>query len=105
MSPSSAMEEGNAPVTNLVNRGWVHRGTAQGDGRAVLLLLTAAGTTSAARQADVAERGASVMPFDRIHGTACRPPPAAPAAPHTGPPRYEVRLRRRAAASTWASPG
>ncbi|MFG1918918.1 MarR family winged helix-turn-helix transcriptional regulator [Micromonospora sp. NPDC048898] len=39
-------------VTNLVNRGWVHRETADNDGRGVVLLLTDAGTTAAARQAD-----------------------------------------------------
>ncbi|MEU8327821.1 MarR family winged helix-turn-helix transcriptional regulator [Micromonospora sp. NPDC048839] len=39
-------------VTNLVNRGWVHRETADNDGRGVVLLLTEAGITAAARQAD-----------------------------------------------------
>jgi DNA-binding MarR family transcriptional regulator len=39
-------------VANLVNRGWVHRETADSDGRGVLLVLTDAGTTAAARQAD-----------------------------------------------------
>ncbi|MEU7613893.1 MarR family winged helix-turn-helix transcriptional regulator [Micromonospora sp. NPDC049204] len=39
-------------VTNLVNRGWVHRETADNDGRGVVLLLTEAGTTAAAQQAD-----------------------------------------------------
>ncbi|MEU8285417.1 MarR family winged helix-turn-helix transcriptional regulator [Micromonospora sp. NPDC048905] len=39
-------------VTNLVNRGWVRRETADSDGRGVVLLLTEAGITAAARQAD-----------------------------------------------------
>jgi DNA-binding MarR family transcriptional regulator len=39
-------------VTNLAGRGWVHRETADGDGRGVLLVLTDAGATAAARQAD-----------------------------------------------------
>ncbi|MGC5309872.1 MarR family winged helix-turn-helix transcriptional regulator [Micromonospora zamorensis] len=43
-------------VTNLVNRGWVHRETADNDGRGVVLLLTEAGTTAAARQADARRR-------------------------------------------------
>ncbi|MBQ0977180.1 MarR family winged helix-turn-helix transcriptional regulator [Micromonospora sp. M61] len=52
-------------VTNLVNRGWVHRETAEGDGRGVLLLLTAAGTTAAARQAD-ARRDRLTTLLDRV---------------------------------------
>ncbi|MET7376822.1 MarR family winged helix-turn-helix transcriptional regulator [Micromonospora arida] len=52
-------------VTNLVNRGWVHRETAEGDGRGVLLLLTAAGTTAAARQAD-ARRARLTALLDRV---------------------------------------
>ena len=39
-------------VTNLTGRGWVHREAADGDGRGVLLVLTDAGATAAARQAD-----------------------------------------------------
>jgi DNA-binding MarR family transcriptional regulator len=39
-------------VTNLVDRGWVRRLTADDDGRGVLLELTSAGATAAARQAD-----------------------------------------------------
>ncbi|WP_430502337.1 MarR family winged helix-turn-helix transcriptional regulator [Micromonospora trifolii] len=52
-------------VTNLVNRGWVHRETAEGDGRGVLLLLTAAGTTAAARQAN-ARRARLTALLDRV---------------------------------------
>lgn len=39
-------------VANLVNRGWVRREAAGDDGRGVLLVLTEAGETAAARQAD-----------------------------------------------------
>ena len=39
-------------VANLAARGWVHRHTPSGDGRGVLLELTDAGVTAAARQAD-----------------------------------------------------
>jgi DNA-binding MarR family transcriptional regulator len=39
-------------VTNLVRRGWVRRHTADDDGRGVLLELTGAGVTAAARQAE-----------------------------------------------------
>ncbi|MFI5484745.1 MarR family winged helix-turn-helix transcriptional regulator [Micromonospora echinaurantiaca] len=52
-------------VTNLVNRGWVHRGPADGDGRGVLLVLTDAGATAAARQAD-ARRDRLTALLDRI---------------------------------------
>ncbi|MEV5205856.1 helix-turn-helix domain-containing protein [Micromonospora sp. NPDC053740] len=52
-------------VANLVNRGWVHREAAEGDGRGVLLLLTAAGTTAAARQAD-ARRDRLTALLDRV---------------------------------------
>ena len=38
-------------ITNLVNRGWVRREVAGDDGRGVLLVLTEAGETAAARQA------------------------------------------------------
>lgn len=39
-------------ITNLASRGWVHREAADGDGRGVLLVLTDAGATAAAQQAD-----------------------------------------------------
>ena len=39
-------------VTNLVGRGWLHRHTADGDGRGVLLDLTPAGVEAAARVAE-----------------------------------------------------
>lgn len=39
-------------VTNLAGRGWVRREAADGDGRGVLLVVTDAGATAAARQAD-----------------------------------------------------
>jgi DNA-binding MarR family transcriptional regulator len=39
-------------VTNLVNRGWVDRANADDDGRGVSLVITEAGATAAARQAD-----------------------------------------------------
>lgn len=39
-------------VTNLTGRGWVHRHPAADDGRGVLLELTDAGATAAARQAE-----------------------------------------------------
>jgi DNA-binding MarR family transcriptional regulator len=52
-------------VTNLVNRGWVHRETADGDGRGVLLVLTDTGATAAARQAD-ARRDRLTVLLDRI---------------------------------------
>ncbi|GAA4460545.1 MarR family winged helix-turn-helix transcriptional regulator [Phytohabitans houttuyneae] len=39
-------------VTNLVGRGWVRRHAAGDDGRGVLLELTDAGVTAAARQAE-----------------------------------------------------
>ncbi|MEV4541242.1 MarR family winged helix-turn-helix transcriptional regulator [Micromonospora echinaurantiaca] len=52
-------------VANLVNRGWVHRGPADGDGRGVLLVLTDAGATAAARQAD-ARRDRLTALLDRI---------------------------------------
>lgn len=39
-------------VTNLVNRGWLHRHPATDDGRGVLLELTDAGVIAAARQAE-----------------------------------------------------
>ncbi len=52
-------------VTNLVSRGWVHRETADGDGRGVLLVLTDVGATAAARQAD-ARRDRLTALLDRI---------------------------------------
>jgi DNA-binding MarR family transcriptional regulator len=52
-------------VANLVGRGWVHREIADGDGRGVLLVLTGAGTTAAARQAD-ARRDRLTALLDRI---------------------------------------
>ncbi len=52
-------------VANLVNRGWVHRAPADGDGRGVLLVLTDAGATAAARQAD-ARRDRLTALLDRI---------------------------------------
>lgn len=52
-------------VTNLVSRGWVHREAADGDGRGVLLVLTDAGATAAARQAD-ARRDRLTALLDRI---------------------------------------
>ncbi|GLH98533.1 MarR family winged helix-turn-helix transcriptional regulator [Phytohabitans aurantiacus] len=52
-------------VTNLVSRGWVHREAADGDGRGVLLVLTEAGTTAAARQAE-ARRDRLTHLLDRI---------------------------------------
>lgn len=52
-------------VTNLVSRGWVHREAAEGDGRGVLLVLTDAGATAAARQAD-ARRDRLTALLDRI---------------------------------------
>lgn len=39
-------------VTNLVRRGWVRRHAADDDGRGLLLELTEAGATAAARQAE-----------------------------------------------------
>ncbi|WP_084589988.1 MarR family transcriptional regulator [Lentzea albidocapillata] len=52
-------------VTNLAGRGWVHRETADGDGRGVLLVLTDAGATAAARQAD-ARRDRLTALLDRV---------------------------------------
>jgi DNA-binding MarR family transcriptional regulator len=52
-------------VANLVGRGWVHRETADGDGRGILLVLTGAGATAAARQAD-ARRDRLTALLDRI---------------------------------------
>ncbi|KOX15228.1 MarR family transcriptional regulator [Saccharothrix sp. NRRL B-16348] len=52
-------------VTNLVNRGWVQRETADGDGRGVLLVLTDSGGTAVARQAD-ARRDRLTAVLDRI---------------------------------------
>lgn len=52
-------------VTNLVTRGWVHREAADDDGRGVLLVLTDAGATAAARQAD-ARRDRLTALLDRI---------------------------------------
>jgi DNA-binding MarR family transcriptional regulator len=52
-------------VANLVSRGWVHRETADGDGRGVLLVLTDAGATAAARQA-AARRARLTALLDRV---------------------------------------
>jgi DNA-binding MarR family transcriptional regulator len=52
-------------VANLVGRGWVCRETADGDGRGVLLVLTDAGATAAARQAD-ARRARLTALLDRV---------------------------------------
>jgi DNA-binding MarR family transcriptional regulator len=52
-------------VTNLAGRGWLHRHPADDDGRGVLLELTDAGTTAAARQAD-ARRARFTSLLDRI---------------------------------------
>jgi DNA-binding MarR family transcriptional regulator len=52
-------------VTNLVNRSWVRRETADDDGRGVLLVLTDTGTTAAARQAN-ARRDRLTALLDRI---------------------------------------
>ncbi|WP_206793248.1 MarR family winged helix-turn-helix transcriptional regulator [Amycolatopsis sp. MtRt-6] len=52
-------------VANLAGRGWVHRETADGDGRGVLLVLTDAGATAAARQAD-ARRDRLTVLLERI---------------------------------------
>jgi DNA-binding MarR family transcriptional regulator len=52
-------------VANLVSRGWLHRETADGDGRGVLLVLTDAGTTAAAQQAD-ARRDRLTDLLDRV---------------------------------------
>ncbi|GAB3970975.1 hypothetical protein GCM10027615_28720 [Plantactinospora veratri] len=52
-------------VANLVSRGWVHRQAADGDGRGVLLVLTDAGATAAARQAD-ARRDRLTALLDRV---------------------------------------
>jgi DNA-binding MarR family transcriptional regulator len=52
-------------VTNLVGRGWVHRQAADSDGRGVLLVLTDAGATAAARQADARRDRLSTL-LDRI---------------------------------------
>jgi DNA-binding MarR family transcriptional regulator len=52
-------------VTNLVSRGWVHRETADDDGRGVLLVLTDVGATAAARQAD-ARRDRLTALLDRV---------------------------------------
>ena len=52
-------------VTNLVNRGWVRRETADGDGRGVLLVLTDGGRTAVARQSD-ARRDRLTAVLDRI---------------------------------------
>jgi DNA-binding MarR family transcriptional regulator len=52
-------------VANLVSRGWVHRQAADGDGRGVLLVLTEAGATAAARQADIRRDRLTAL-LDRI---------------------------------------
>lgn len=52
-------------VGNLVDRGWVRRETADGDGRGVLLVLTDAGSTAAARQADARRNRLGAL-LDRI---------------------------------------
>jgi DNA-binding MarR family transcriptional regulator len=52
-------------VANLVGRGWVDREAADGDGRGVLLVLTDAGATAAARQAE-ARRDRLTALLDRI---------------------------------------
>lgn len=52
-------------VTNLVNRGWVRRQAADGDGRGVLLALTDAGLAAATRQAQ-ARRDRLTALLDRI---------------------------------------
>lgn len=52
-------------VNNLVARGWVHRHTADGDGRGVLLRLTLAGANAAANQAD-ARRARLAALLDRV---------------------------------------
>lgn len=52
-------------VTNLAERGWLHRHAADDDGRGVLLELTDAGVVAAARQAD-ARRARFTSLLDRI---------------------------------------
>ncbi|RSM47534.1 MarR family transcriptional regulator [Actinoplanes sp. ATCC 53533] len=52
-------------VTNLAGRGWVHRETAEGDGRGVLLVITDAGATAAARQADARRERLTAL-LDRV---------------------------------------
>jgi len=52
-------------VTNLAERGWLHRHAADDDGRGVLLELTDAGAVAAARQAD-ARRARFTSLLDRI---------------------------------------
>ena len=52
-------------VANLVGRGWVQREAADGDGRGVLLVLTDAGATAAARLAD-AHRDRLTALLDRV---------------------------------------
>jgi DNA-binding MarR family transcriptional regulator len=52
-------------VTNLEHRGWVYRQAAGDDGRGVLLELTEAGVSAAARQAD-ARRDRLTTLLDRI---------------------------------------
>jgi DNA-binding MarR family transcriptional regulator len=52
-------------VANLAGRGWVHRQAADDDGRGVLLVLTDAGATAAARQADARRDRLSAL-LDRI---------------------------------------
>jgi DNA-binding MarR family transcriptional regulator len=52
-------------VTNLAGRGWVRRETAGEDGRGVLLVLTDAGATAAARQAG-ARRDRLTVLLDRV---------------------------------------
>ncbi|WP_439657684.1 MarR family winged helix-turn-helix transcriptional regulator [Lentzea sp. HUAS TT2] len=52
-------------VTNLVGRGWVRREAADDDGRGVLLVLTDAGATAAAGQAD-ARRNRLTALLDRV---------------------------------------
>lgn len=52
-------------VTNLAGRGWVHRQSADDDGRGVLLVLTDAGAAAAARLAE-ARRDRLTALLDRI---------------------------------------
>jgi DNA-binding MarR family transcriptional regulator len=52
-------------VTNLVNRGWVDRRTADDDGRGVLLELTDAGATAAARLSEARRERLTAL-LDRV---------------------------------------
>jgi DNA-binding MarR family transcriptional regulator len=52
-------------VTNLVNRGWARRRTADDDGRGVLLELTDAGATAAARLSQARQERLTAV-LDRV---------------------------------------